>query len=95
MGTGTCIGLAMDLSLVPSGVDFPFAMATSICLSTVTICSGLYLCIGICLVLLLEILSLSLVQKSPAGSNKQLILHFPDFVNHRTNFLVASPCRDP
>ena len=27
--------------------DFPFAMATSICLSTVTICSGLYLCIGI------------------------------------------------
>ena len=34
------------------------ATATSICLSTVTIRSGLYLRIGICLVLLHEILSL-------------------------------------
>ena len=39
------------------GVDFPFVTATSICLSTVTICSGLYLSIGILYALLHEILS--------------------------------------
>ena len=34
-------------SLHACGVDFPFATATSICRKIVTICSGLYLCIGI------------------------------------------------
>ena len=38
-------------------VGLLFAIATSICLSIVTICSGLYLRIGICLVLLHKILS--------------------------------------
>ena len=47
------------------GVDFLFANATSICLSTVTICSGLYLCIGICSALLHEILSLFRWYKDP------------------------------
>ena len=92
-------GLRMDQAkrLKACGVDFPFATATSICLSTVTICSGLYLFIGICLVLLHGILSLQLVQISPAGSvvenhlaalNKPLInCSFPPI------HIVSLPCR--
>src|SRR5208282_4131562 len=36
----------MDASLQACGVVFPLAMLTSICRSIVTICSGLYLCMG-------------------------------------------------
>ena len=39
-------------SLHACGVVFPFATATSICRNTVTICSGLYFCIGIYIALL-------------------------------------------
>ena len=35
-----------DLGAGRAGVVFPFAMLTSICRSIVTICSGLYLLIG-------------------------------------------------
>ena len=52
------------------GVDFPFVTATSICLSTVTICSGLYLSIGILYALLHEILSHFGWYKISARSNR-------------------------
>src|ERR1017187_3394589 len=38
--------MVISASLQACGVVFPFAMPTSICRSTVTICSGLYLLIG-------------------------------------------------
>ena len=46
-------------------------MATSICLRTVTICFGLYLRIGICLVLLHEILSHFRWYKNPRPGHPQ------------------------
>ncbi|MSO21449.1 MAG: hypothetical protein EXQ56_13530, partial [Acidobacteria bacterium] len=71
--SGTKLGSALDLtpigdndifvlkvipaSLHACGVVFPLATATSTCRNTVTICSGLYLCIGIFKYLLHEILS--------------------------------------
>ena len=39
--------VALQASLQACGVVFPFAISTSICRSSVTICSGLYLLIGI------------------------------------------------
>src|SRR5713226_5244532 len=38
--------MVISASLQACGVGFPFAMLTSICRSIVTICSGLYLLIG-------------------------------------------------
>jgi hypothetical protein len=38
--------MVISASLQACGVVFPFAMLTSICRSIVTICSGLYLLIG-------------------------------------------------
>jgi hypothetical protein len=42
--------MVISASLHACGVVFPFAMLTSICRSIVTICSGLYLLIGMTLV---------------------------------------------
>ena len=68
----------------PKGDAVQFAAATSICLSTVTIRSGLYLRIGICLVLLhYDPLSLQLVQISPAGSNLDMGPYYEWLGNQR------------
>ena len=54
----------------------PSHAATSICLSTVTICSGLYLRIGICLVLLRKILSHFSWYKSPRPGHHVHVISF-------------------
>src|ERR1700732_1227163 len=58
----------MAASLQACGVVFPFAISTSICRSKFTICSGLYLFIGMTGLLQVNSLSFHLVQKSPVRS---------------------------
>src|ERR1700732_1472845 len=63
----------MAASLQACGVVFPFAISTSICRSKFTICSGLYLFIGMTGLLQVNSLSFHLVQKSPVRSELQAL----------------------
>src|SRR6266403_3865954 len=64
--------MVISASLQACGVVFPFAMLTSICRSIVTICSGLYLCIGMTSFSSKWILSHSTWYKNPRSGHPRL-----------------------
>src|SRR5580698_11235648 len=75
--------MVMVASLQACGVVFPFAMPTSICRSIVTICSGLYLLIGMTRFSSKWILSHSTWYKFPrsrhpesADFSSEIMIHF-------------------
>jgi hypothetical protein len=72
----------MDASLQACGVVFPLAMPTSICRSIVTICSGLYLWMGVTRVSSKWILSHSTWYKFRRSHQE----HSPVFSSSKTGF---------